>query len=78
MLTAIDVERMTQKYFEDHKLHLEGVFPIKERNSKNETERVMQMFVWGTQGRFFMKMYEGGKLYCQSKSGKKWIKIENY
>ena len=64
---------MTEKYFEEHDLIFEGAFRV----GKGE-QATMHIHVWGPKGRFFMKMLQNGKLYCQSKDKKRWILIEKY
>ncbi|GGC88222.1 hypothetical protein [Enterococcus wangshanyuanii] len=73
MLTAFEVEKLTEKFFEEKALHFEGSFPVKEGN-----ETVMRIYVWGPQGRFEMKMTQNKNLFSRSKDGKRWIPIKKY
>ena len=73
LLTAFEVEKLTENFFEAKALHFEGCFPVKEGN-----ETVMRIYVWGPQGRFLMKMTQDKKLFSHSKDRQHWIPIKKY
>lgn len=73
LLSSFEVEKLTERFFEEKSLHFEGCFPVTEKN-----ETVMRIYVWGAQGRFLMKMKQDRSLFSQSKDRKRWIPIKNY